>query len=56
MSKENIPTLEEVRAYCKEINSPINPQEFHDYYRKKKWQTIKDWRKAVKIWGKIYSS
>lgn len=48
------PTLEEVREYCLEINSPIDPQYFFDYYESIGWvrggQPIVDWKTALRSW------
>lgn len=48
------PTLEEVRAYCKERRNAVNPEEFYAYYQCKDWQVgrsrMKDWRAAVRYW------
>ena len=49
-----VPSLEEVRAYCRSRNSPVNPEAFHDYYTAKGWVVgrapMKDWRAAVRNW------
>ena len=49
-----VPSLEEVRAYCRSRNSPVNPEAFHDYYTAKGWvvgrSPMKDWRAAVRNW------
>ena len=48
------PTLEEVRAYCKERRNAVNPEEFYAYYQCKDWQVgrtrMKDWKAAVRYW------
>lgn len=50
------PTLEEIKAYCKERNSPIDPAAFFDYYEKVGWvygknkTQIKDWKACVRTW------
>ena len=48
------PTLEEVKAYCKERRNAVNPEEFYAYYQCKDWQVgrsrMKDWRAAVRYW------
>ena len=42
------PTLEEVAAYKAETNSPVDPQDFIDFYAAKGWRvgkdSMKDWR------------
>ena len=46
------PSLEEVKAYCKERNNGIDPQRFIDYYESNGWKVgrnkMKDWRAAVR--------
>lgn len=55
-SKENRPTLEEIKAYCLEKKSKIDPQAFYDYYSKVGWVygknkiPIKDWKACVRTW------
>ena len=50
------PTLEEIKAYCEEIKSQIDPQEFLDHYQKNGWvygknkTPIKDWKACVRTW------
>ena len=51
------PTLEEVRQYCRERNSTVDPQSFIDYYTANGWiqgkgKPIKDWKAAVRYWEK----
>lgn len=53
-TKFNIPTLEEVQAYCKERNSLIDPGQFCDHYTSNGWMVgknkMKDWKAAVSLW------
>ena len=46
------PTLEEVTAYKAEINSPVDPQDFVDFYAAKGWKvgkdSMKDWKAAFR--------
>ena len=46
------PTLEEVREYVRSRNSPVDPQEFFDFYESKGWMVgknkMKDWRAACR--------
>lgn len=46
------PTLEEVAAYKNEIGSPIDPQDFIDFYGSKGWKVgkdgMKDWKAAFR--------
>ena len=50
------PTLEEIKAYCEEKKSSIDPQAFFDYYTKIGWVygknklPIKDWKACVRTW------
>ena len=46
------PTLEEVQAYKAETQSPVDPQDFIDFYAAKGWNVgktkMKDWRAAFR--------
>lgn len=48
------PTIDEVKAFCQERNSIIDPQRFFDFYESKGWrvgnQPMKDWQAAVRSW------
>lgn len=48
------PTIEEVRAYCAERGSRIDPAAFVSYYESNGWKVgknpMKDWRAAVRTW------
>jgi hypothetical protein len=48
------PELEDIKNYCSERNSIINPEEFNDFYISKGWKignvTMKDWKAAVRNW------
>ena len=48
------PTVEEVRAYCRERNNNIDPETFIDFYESKGWmigkQHMKDWKAAIRTW------
>lgn len=48
------PSLAEVRAYCSERGSTVNPQHFIDFYAARGWMLgktrMKDWRAAVRTW------
>ena len=48
------PTLEEVKAYCKERNNTVDAERFIDYYTANGWlvgkNKMKDWRAAVRTW------
>ena len=48
------PTLEEVRAYCRERNNNVDAERFYDYYTSNGWKVgrnpMKDWKAAVRQW------
>ena len=48
------PTLDEVRAYCRERKSSVDPERFISYYQANGWKMgrnpMKDWRAAVQLW------
>lgn len=48
------PTLDEVRAYCRERNNTVDPERFMDFYDSNGWKVgktpMKDWRSAVRNW------
>ena len=50
----SIPTLLEVKDYCKERNNNINPEQFIDYYMANGWKVgkspMKDWKAAIRTW------
>ena len=50
------PTLEELKAYCKERKNNVDPEAFMDFYASKGWkvgsQPMKDWKAAVRTWEK----
>ena len=49
------PTLEEIKAFCKEKNYKINAEQFFNYYESNGWKvgrnTMKSWRAAVVNWA-----
>lgn len=52
------PKLEWVKQYCSKKNSPIDAEEFHNFYSSKGWMIGKnkmvDWHKAIATWeGKL---
>lgn len=55
-SKEKFvkPTVEEIRAYCRERNNIVDAEHFFDYYESNGWKvgknTMKDWKAAVRTW------
>ena len=48
------PSLDEIRAYCKERKNSVDPQRFYDYYSANGWrlggQPMNDWQAAVRRW------
>jgi hypothetical protein len=50
------PSLDEVRAYCKERGSRVDPEKWHDFYASKGWMVgknkMRDWKAAVRTWEK----
>ena len=50
------PTIEQIRAYCKEAGKDIDAETFFDFYEAKGWvvgrSPMKDWRAAVRNWAK----
>jgi len=49
------PTVEEVREYCKEIGSDVDPERFVDYYSQSGWvlksgTKMKDWKATIRNW------
>lgn len=56
-NKRNIyirPTIDEVRAYCEERHSNVNPDKWFDYYSSNGWKVgknpMKDWKACVRTW------
>ena len=50
------PTIEEVKAYCKERGNRVDPERFIDYYTSNGWRVgknpMKDWKAAIRTWEK----
>lgn len=49
------PTLEEVTAYCRERNSPVDPKRFYDYFTTGNWKDakgkpVKNWKQKLITW------
>ena len=48
------PSLDQVKAYCKERNSRVNAERFYSYYESNGWKvgknSMKDWKAAVRNW------
>jgi len=51
------PTLEEIKTYCNERKSPIDPEAFFNFYEANGWvqgknKPIKNWKACVATWEK----
>ena len=50
------PTLEEIAAYLRERNSPVDPEAFYAFYESNGWKVgknpMKSWKMAVVTWEK----
>lgn len=50
------PTVEEIKAYCRERMNFVEPQKFFDYYESNGWKVgknpMKDWKAAIRTWEK----
>lgn len=48
------PSLEEVKAYCSERSSPVDPEAWMDHYTSNGWMVgknpMRDWKAAVRTW------
>ena len=49
------PTLEEVKAYCRERNNNVDPQKFFDYFSASNWhdskgKKVSSWKQKVITW------
>ena len=48
------PTLEEVKAYCKERGNNVNPETWFDFYTANGWKVgrnqMKDWKASIRYW------
>ena len=57
--KFKIPTIEEIRSYCKERGNNIDPEQFFAFYQSKGWKVgshqMKDWKAAVITWEKRHA-
>jgi len=51
------PTLEDIEAYCKERNSPVDPKTFYDYFSVGHWKDskgdpVRNWKQKLITWEK----
>lgn len=48
------PSLDEIKTFCKERNSAVNPEKFYDYYESVGWKrgknSIKNWKACLRSW------
>ena len=49
------PTLEDVKAYCRQRNNNVDPQKFFDYYSEGDWhdgegKQVKNWKQKLLTW------
>ena len=51
-----IPTIEEIKSYCRERNNQVDPQSFLDHYTSNGWMVgknkMKDWKASARTWEK----
>ncbi len=52
------PTIEEVRSYCKERSSTVDPDQFYDYFTATDWHDskgnkVKSWKGKIVTWEKF---
>lgn len=52
---KGLPTIEEVKTYCEEIKSSVDPNVFLLFYRNK-GRKLKNWKGAVRMWEKYQVS
>lgn len=45
------PTLEEVKAYCKECGNHIDAEKFIAYYESNGWKNVSDWKAKIRYWA-----
>ena len=44
------PSLAEIRDFCSERNSSVNPVRFYNYYSRVGWASVGDWRLKIQEW------
>lgn len=50
-----MPSVDEVKSYCRERGNTVNAEHFHDFYEANGWtqgrgKPIRDWKAAVRTW------
>ncbi len=56
--KKRPPTLDEVKVYCQERNSPVDPVQFYEYFTEGGWKdakgnSVKNWKQKLLTWEKF---
>lgn len=46
------PTLEQVRAYAEEKQSPVDPEYFWNYYSADEWSGVQSWKQKFITWDR----
>lgn len=57
-ARETTPTLEEVEAYARERNSPVDPRQFFEYFEAGGWKDskgnpVRNWKQKLITWEKF---
>lgn len=47
-----VPTADQITHYILENNLSVSPTEFLEYYRRRNWQGVTDWKQKVNEWDK----
>lgn len=54
-AKTGKPNIDDVKAYCKELNSYVDPDKFYDYYEERDWtiagEAISNWKAVFRSWN-----
>jgi len=52
--KKNIPTLDQIKDYCSQRNSVVDPVQFFNFYESKGWMVgktkMQSWKAAIANW------
>lgn len=52
VSREDTPTLEEVKAYIADNNYKCDADKIFNYYTSKNWEGVKNWKARIDLWEK----
>lgn len=56
VSNSQEPNREEVREYCRQKNSSVDPDKFYDYYSERQWkiagEKVNSWKSVFDAWDK----